>query len=353
MRAHIRCMGNITVNGDISLDNQANIIIETSGAVTVNGNVVLVKQNVISFTNGITSWTQTGGLSISGSSIFFIPDNCTASVTRNGSVPISVSQNSFCRFWKLTVVSTSSSQTIGVSYNSFLYVLSDTSITASSSSNHILNITANSSILFGNTTITCSSAPSNRYVIHLEDSSFGAFSNLTANTENANGILVDASSIFKVFSNLTIDSNGSSILYIASKSFASVGSVITITCSSTPYRVVYVTSNSFLFNANTSSKLDISATNASGVTYFVECNNLSWCALYSLTLNGKATVSIHVFDSSYLSINSGGTVTGTVTGGKRYDVNTLSYLNVMNAGVNRIPGATAGTVDSSKFALYG
>lgn len=358
MRLHVRCSGAITINGSISLDNQANLIFETSGAVTLNGNAVLTKQNVLSCTNA-PSWTQTGGISVSNSSLFFLPSSCTASVTRNSSIAVSALGNSLCHFGPLTVTSNGGSQGIVITQNAEISVAGDLTVNVSSATNHVVSIVIDSFLFVdGNVSISTPSISSSKHSLYVAINSTAVVSgSVTVDADTSGGVLVDNNSVLRIYYDLTVSGSSSvtaALLYIASRSFANVGRKITLSASGSPNRALLVTNGSGLYNGDSSSVLDISCTSASGVNSLVDCSVSSWCIFTSLTLNGRVNnSSIYVVSLSYVQVKPTGTVSGTVTVGKRFDVNTLSFLQVGGAGLNRIPGAQAGTVSSANFSIYG
>lgn len=356
MRLHVRCSGAITINGSISLNNQANLIFETSSAVTLNGNAVLTKQNVLSCT-GAPSWTQTGGISVSNSSLFFLPDSCTASVTRNSSIVVSVLDSSLCHFGSLTVTSNGGSQGIVVSQNAQITV-GNLTVNATSVAAHAVSIVSASTLyVTGNMNVSTPNIASGQYSVDVANNATLIVSGTATIAEDSSaGFIVNNNSTVRIVEDLTItnSSNNAIPLIIASRSFVDISRKITITASGAIYRCLLVSTGSGLFSGNPTSLLDIKNTSSSGVTFMAEFSGSSWCLIQSLTLNGRVNNSSIALDrSSYLHLSSAGTVSGTVTVGKRFFVGTLSFLQVDGAGVNRIPGAQPGTISSSNFAVYG
>ena len=115
--------------------------------------------------------------------------------------------------------------------------------------------------------------------------------------------------------------------------------------------VVYASSNSNVSFDGAS--LSIEFSNVSDSIRVLKCSSII-IGTASLDFSGAASLStVTVGRNAYFEIGYATTVTGTVTGARRYTVSMAGVLNVEGAGENRIPGASAGYVNTAAFGYYG
>ena len=113
---------------------------------------------------------------------------------------------------------------------------------------------------------------------------------------------------------------------------------------------LYCSSNSVIYVNNS---LNIQVSNISSI---IDSRRSSYIMLEGgpITLSGSITYcTANVSTNGVLQIPSDATVSGTVTGARRYSVSTGGMIAVDGAGANRIPGASAGYVNSANYGYYG
>lgn len=160
----------------------------------------------------------------------------------------------------------------------------------------------------------------------------------------------------------TVVINGDCILYGTAPIFSTWYSYIGIG----GYNTLNInrTGSSNSIHASTYSTVEISPANSSSTLTLALGNSTSGSGINAqnygtvlvnstgkIAFSGKCGIVASSHTHSYIVIGSSNTISGSVTG-KKYEAKTYGQINVGGAGANRIPGNTAGTVETSSYGLY-
>ena len=141
-------------------------------------------------------------------------------------------------------------------------------------------------------------------------------------------------------------------IYISSSSVARYNALLKIKVSSTQYNVVAIEETGSIIGG-TSSKIDISTQTGASVTHCIDISTGSSFHPRDIAINGTYSgIILFVHMNASCSIEPAATVSGTAKG-KRYSVASGGQISVGGAGANRIPGSTAGSVESASYGYYG
>lgn len=314
----------VTILGNVSLNGYINLI----------GSSFIIEDSTYTFSvSNSDASTSYGTIGAWRNSLLMF--NCPVSVTASAYIQVFACYNtSVIGFSSTLSVSVSNTGRVFVCHDSSqIFSNGDVSVTGSFTSN-LLEVFGNSSVYF-NGKVTCASGlfTGSNFPINCRYSSVIVFTDIVtiySTTSTSCNYLV------YIHENSTIAFNGAVNLYFKPTSGISAIAVI---------------NNSNLIFQGTAVKIEVA--NTSDILRVISCS----CALIyptSLNLSGNISYStVNVQNQSYMLLDNATTVTGTVTGARRYTVIGGSQINVEGAGANRIPGASAGFVNSSNYGYYG
>ena len=279
----------------------------------------------------------------------------TLTVTKDGDTAIFITNHSDVWYRCPTnIVSSNASTAIYVHYNSFALIEgSDLDITANSVANVIRISTQSHAAITAPVNIHGTSIAR---ALLVNEEGYGFFNNNFVVSSETTGdcITVDGISYLWMVNCNTITLTGNKMLYVAQLSFCCISNVVNFTMNrSSSSDLVTAASFSKIYITGGTIKLNINCGTATTGACFWSTDG-SYIALtgkQTITYSGKCNINFSAAQRSYVYIDSQITFAGSVTA-QRYTVNTQSCINTSGQGANRCPGSTAGTSDSSKYAVY-
>ena len=236
--------------------------------------------------------------------------------------------------------------------NSVLRVVQDATITANSISGSAAYVTDGSMFLVTGSTTVNGTAASGGGLSILNGSVFSCDTNVSiANITGGQAVFCRYGCFIYVGGNLqAYGSSGGNALRVRLCSSVYVGgdAILYGGASTTALLYAYETSG-----VKIEGKLSATAYSG-GSPNAVLLDNCSFCSIGGMDASGaisSATVAVH--GNSVFDIPAAATVSGSFTGsGKKYVVDTGGQINVHGAGVNKLPGANAGTAAAASFGYY-
>ena len=314
----VTLLGNVTLNGYLDLISSSFIVEESTYTFSVTCSAASVPNAVLSaFRNSLLLF------------------NCPVSVTVTSNITCISSYNAsaICFTHELNVSVTNSGRVFGCHDSSMFFFAGAVTVTGSKPS-YLIDCFATSSMYFGSS-FTCSNGVLTNTAVPIR-CRYNSTISFTGNTTIYGPTNVGCVYLIQVYVNASISFSGSttklyfkptsgtSLLYLYGNSYASLSGSVEMEFSGIRDAI----------RAYSGSVVEIDAT--------------------SLKLNGSISYStVTVNSNSYMSIDSSTSISGTVTGARRYTVGPCALLNVDGAGANRIPGASAGYVNSGAFGYYG
>ena len=345
-----RCIINIaagTYTENLAITNNRNYLFKLLGNVVLNGNFSLNRNSLVYVYSDISNVTFTTRYvtvqinSVLVTDVKYIIDNI------NNTTCLDINDQSVGIFGKGLEVVNNSGTTVSAIYirlSSYCYITKELTIYAGSVANSAiyaaLLVRYNSDMLIDSCTsnISCTSTVievANNSCIHLYNGSYSDTANIfNATTSGRTAIsalsgMIRNDNVKMVITTTRDENNANHILVNLNdcSSFRIVNAQLSINCTGKAYILIgtFINSN-FVIQSGT------------------------------LALNGATYgATIRCFNNSICFIGSGVTVSGTVTGGQRFNVNRGGQIDIQghSAGLNRIPGGSAGVVEASSYGYYG
>ena len=371
-RVYFQLKGNVSITGNIQLSRSSTFILTGPYTFTLTGDFIVTSGSIALLASDVT-WVQTGNfISQFGSGIGF---HCV-STTINGYIIAQYNSeiHTAADVGPITVNYSTAGTTSAVSatVNSKLYLGSNTNITYAGNGSAI-------SVRTGSTAVTQSvSVTANGINDYAVSALYYAYifinGKLTVSgTSCSGGIHCTLTSAVKIASGITFnDINTSTKNFI----YLTTGSVITVDGAVSAYgasqaRSIYLAGCSMLYFGGNTTITHKSATQSivvcsdnsmfsipSGLLTINSPNGCYSCfglahnsfgIINSLTVSGSASFStVNATTGATFEVNTGGTISGSLSGaGKKYVIDTGGIVSVGGAGINRLPGANAGTVSNT------
>ena len=320
-----------TYTDDVDIEN-ALLTIQLSGNVTINGFVGVHRAASVTIEapSGDSLTINTSG----EEECFAVYDESNAFINCN-----------------LVLQATSTDDVIVVSYNSVCFINGDLNIAGNSVSVAAVYVQTNCYLrVNGAVDIQGSNILKGVRAFN------SVFVNLNGGLTESSGITAQA---FDIGNSSRVSVAGNCVAY---------GSVNCVSCSSLSFDSYDTLSfnrigNSDLFNANFYSTIDINGGNngsqvtlnlgsqTAGRCFYVAVGSFFNFSPKTAAFSGSCGTVAFVLSRGILSIDGSASISGTVNG-KRYDCLYYGYIYTGGAGANRIPGSTAGTVNSTTYGYY-
>ena len=346
-RVELVLQANVSVTGNLTVQNSGYLIVNGSYSLTVTGKTSITKQSSLTFAGA--SYTGNGLFELYSSSSAYFANAVSLS---NSTLVLEVSGSSLYCQTTLSITSSGTGGVVDITNNGIIFVAQTLSIASDNATSAILSLTRSSTI--SASLFTVSGSGNTAGIVVARGNSTLLFTNgfvfgdcITSGA----GISISES---------VMTTGGSSELYSSGASGTMAVAIADSSCF-----VLYGTSSSLTINAKSGvgallyvsgcsafespGSLTLSADGT--VSHGINCSYCSSVKVTNISISGTYSRIIGCYYSSSLSISPSGTVSGSPTG-QRFVVQTTSNISVGGLGVNRIPGTVAGEAQSSSYAFY-